>query len=99
MARRDAERNRQKLIDAGRSLFAEEGPDAPFEGVARRAGVGIGTLYRHFPTREALVEVIFAEHIDEVLAAAEEAASAEDAWGGLVGFLERTLELQARNLP
>jgi AcrR family transcriptional regulator len=99
MARRDAERNRQKLIEAGRSLFAERGPDAPFEEVARLAGVGIGTLYRHFPTRDALVEVIYAEHIDEVLAAAQEAAATADAWAGLVGFLERVLELQARNLP
>jgi AcrR family transcriptional regulator len=98
MPRRDAERNRQKLLAAGREVFAED-PGAPFEEVARRAGVGIGTLYRHFPTRDALVEVIYAEHIDGVLAAAEEAADAEDAWGALVAFLERVLELQARNLP
>jgi len=98
LPRRDAERNRQKLLDAGREVFAED-PGAPFEEIARRARVGIGTLYRHFPTRDALVEVIYAEHIDEVLAAAEDAAVAEDAWAGLVGFLERVLELQARNLP
>jgi AcrR family transcriptional regulator len=98
MPRRDAERNRQKLLDAGREVFAED-PGAPFEEIARRAGVGIGTLYRHFPTRDALVEVIYAEHMDEVLAAAEEAADAENAWDGLVAFLERALELQARNLP
>jgi AcrR family transcriptional regulator len=98
MPRRDAVRNRQKLLDAGREVFAED-PGAPFEEIARRAGVGIGTLYRHFPTRDALVEVIYAEHIDEVLAAAEEAADAENAWDGLVAFLERVLELQARNLP
>jgi AcrR family transcriptional regulator len=97
--RRDAERNRQKLIAAGRAVFAELGPDAPFEEVARRAGVGIGTLYRHFRTRDALVEVIFAEHIGGVADAAEEAAASEDAWAGLVSFLERVLELQARNLP
>lgn len=99
MARRDAERNRARLIEAGRSVFAEHGFDAPFEEVARRAGVGIGTLYRHFPTRDALVEVIYAEHIDEVLSAAEDAVASEDAWTGLVAFLERVLELQARNLP
>ena len=98
MPRRDAERNRQKLLDAGRKVFAEDA-GAPFEEIARRAGVGIGTLYRHFPTRDALVEVIYAEHIDEVLAAAEEAADAESPWDGLVAFLERVLELQARNLP
>jgi AcrR family transcriptional regulator len=98
MPRRDAERNRQKLLDAGREAFAED-PEAPLDEIARRAGVGIGTLYRHFPTRDALVEVIYAEHIDEVLAAAEEAADAESPWDGLVAFLEQVLELQARNLP
>jgi AcrR family transcriptional regulator len=99
VARRDAERNRAKLIEVGRSVLAELGPDAPLEEIARRAGVGIGTLYRHFATREALVDSIFAEHIGEVLAAGEEAAAAEDAWSGLVEFLEHVLELQARNLP
>jgi AcrR family transcriptional regulator len=97
--RRDAQRNRERLVAAGREVFAEQGADATLEEVARRAEVGIGTLYRHFPTREALVEVIYQEHIGEVLAAAEQAAAAEDAWAGLVGFLERVLELQARNLP
>ena len=99
MARRDAERNRARLIEVGRAVLADLGPDAPLEEIARQAGVGIGTLYRHFPTREALVASIFAEHIDEVLAAAEDAAAADDAWKGLTGFLERVLELQARNLP
>src|SRR5262245_53373716 len=97
--RRDAARNRAKLTTAGREVFAEFGPDASFEEVARRAGVGIGTLYRHFPSREALAEEIYAEHIDEVVAAAERAAAAEDAWSGLVSFLEHVLDLQARNLP
>ena len=97
--RRDAARNRAKLTAAGREVFAELGPDASFEEVARRAGVGIGTLYRHFPSREALAEEIYAEHIDEVVAAAETAAAREDAWSGLVSFLEHVLELQARNLP
>jgi AcrR family transcriptional regulator len=97
--RRDAARNRAKLTTAGREVFAELGPDASFEEVARRAGVGIGTLYRHFPSREVLAEEIYAEHIDEVVAAAEAAAAAEDAWSGLVSFLEHVLDLQARNLP
>jgi AcrR family transcriptional regulator len=99
MPRRDAERNRARLIEIGRVTLAELGPDAPLEEIARRAGVGIGTLYRHFPTREALVASIFAEHMEEVLAAAEDAAEADDGWDGLVGFLERVLALQARNLP
>ncbi len=97
--RRDAIRNKALLLAAGRDVFAEQGPDASLEEIARRAGVGIGTLYRHFPTREALVEEIFQEHIGEVLGAVEGAVEAEDAWAGLVAFLERVLELQARNLP
>ena len=99
MARRDAQRNREKLVAAGREVFVEQGADASLEEIARRAEVGIGTLYRHFPSREALVEVIFERHIEEVLAAAEQADAADDAWEGLVGFLERVLELQSRNLP
>jgi AcrR family transcriptional regulator len=99
MPRKDAERNREKLVEAGRAVFAEQGPDASLEEVARRAGVGIGTLYRHFPTREALVEVIFEEHVAEMRAAAEDASAADDAWAGLVSFLERSLQLQADNLP
>ena len=97
--RRDAQRNRELLLAAGRDVFSERGAQATLEEIARRAGLGIGTLYRHFPTREALVEAIYEEHIDDVVAAAEEGAAAEDAWQGLVGFLERVLELQARNLP
>ena len=80
-------------------MFAERGPDASLEEIARRADVGIGTLYRHFPTREALIEVIFEEHFDQIVAAAEAAAADEDAWEGLVGFLDRVLDLQARNFP
>jgi AcrR family transcriptional regulator len=97
--RRDAARNRAKLLAAGREVFAEQGPDASLEEVARRAGVGIGTLYRHFPSREALAEEIFAEHIDEVVSAAEAAVAEEEAWTGLGRFLEHVLDLQARNLP
>jgi AcrR family transcriptional regulator len=97
--RRDAQRNRERLVAAGREVFAEQGAEATLEEVARRAEVGIGTLYRHFPTREALVEVIYQEHIGQVLAAADEAAASDDAWVGLVAFIERVLELQARNLP
>ena len=96
--RRDAQRNRERLVAAGRAVFTEQGVDASLEEIARRAGVGIGTLYRHFPSREALVAAIFEERIGEVLAAAERAAAAEDAWQGLVGFLEQALQLQADHL-
>jgi AcrR family transcriptional regulator len=93
-SRRDAERNRELLVAAAREAFAEHGVDARLDEIARRAGVGTGTLYRHFPTREALVEAIFAERVGEFLALAETGLAEPDAWAGLVGFLEATLELQ-----
>src|SRR3954447_17779015 len=96
--RADAIRNRGLLVEAGGEVFAERGPDASLEEIARRAGVGIGTLYRHFPSREALVDAIYAEHIGAVVQVAEEAVADADAWRGLERFLEHVLELQARNL-
>ncbi|MCX5398942.1 TetR/AcrR family transcriptional regulator [Streptomyces sp. NBC_00102] len=71
-ARADARRNRDKLIEAARSAFAAADDTVPLETVARAAGVGIGTLYRHFPTREALVEAVFAAELDAVTASADE---------------------------
>jgi AcrR family transcriptional regulator len=79
-------------VAAARDVFAERGVEARLDEIARRAGVGTGTLYRHFPTREALVEAIFAERVDAFLAAAAAALAEPDAWSGLVGFLEATLE-------
>jgi AcrR family transcriptional regulator len=94
-SRSDVKRNDTLLVAAAREVFAVRGVEAPLDEIARRAGLGIGTLYRHFPTREALVEAIFAERVGEFLAVAEAALAAEDAWVGLVGFLEATLELQS----
>lgn len=91
-SRRDAQRNHGLLLAAAREVFAEHGVDARLDEVARRAGVGTGTLYRHFPTREALLEAIFTERTGEFLTAAEAALAEPDAWAGLVGFLETTLE-------
>jgi AcrR family transcriptional regulator len=93
--RRDAQRNHELLVEAARELFMEQGVDAPLEEVARRAGLGIGTLYRHFATRDALVEAIVERRMGELLAIAEAALSEPEGWEGLVGLLERTLELQA----
>jgi AcrR family transcriptional regulator len=93
--RRHARRNHELLVAAAREVFAERGVEASLEEIARRAGVGIGTLYRHFATREALVEAIFERRIGELVAVAEAAAGEPDGWTGLVRFLERTLELQA----
>ncbi|WP_328720034.1 TetR/AcrR family transcriptional regulator [Streptomyces sp. NBC_00247] len=71
-ARADARRNREKLVAAARTAFAAADDTVPLETVARAAGVGIGTLYRHFPTREALVEAVFAAELDAVTESADE---------------------------
>ncbi len=70
--RADAKRNRDKLLTAATEAFAEGGPDVALETVAARAGVGVGTLYRHFPNREALMVATYQHEVDELCAAAEE---------------------------
>ena len=70
--RADAQRNREKLLTAAVDLFAEEGADVSLERVAKQAGVGIGTLYRHFPTREALIEAAYLVEVQRVCDAAVE---------------------------
>jgi AcrR family transcriptional regulator len=74
--RADARRNRERLLAAAASAFAEQGADAPLEDIARRAGVGIGTLYRHFPTRLALQEGVFRSQVETVCARGRELAGA-----------------------
>ncbi|WP_016906062.1 TetR/AcrR family transcriptional regulator [Streptomyces xiaopingdaonensis] len=69
-ARADARRNREKLLTAARTVFATADDTVALETVAREAGVGIGTLYRHFPTREALVEAVYAAELDDVTTSA-----------------------------
>lgn len=68
--RAHARRNREKLVAAARAAFTAAGDTVPLDGIAREAGVGIGTLYRHFPTREALVEAVYAAELDDVTAGA-----------------------------
>jgi AcrR family transcriptional regulator len=93
--RSHARRNHEALVVRAREVFAERGVDASLEEIARRAGVGIGTLYRHFATRDALVDAVFERRIGDFVAIAEKAAAEPDAWLAFVGFLEGTLELQA----
>src|SRR5689334_20961183 len=69
--RSDAARNRLRLLEAAKAVFAAGGAEASLEAVAREAGVGIGTLYRHFPTREALFEAVYRREVDELAALAE----------------------------
>jgi AcrR family transcriptional regulator len=87
--RRDAERNRQRILKAASEVFTERGLDVSLDEVARHAGVGVGTVYRRFRTKEELVEALFVDRIEEVAALAEEAAQAADPWSGLACFMER----------
>lgn len=90
--RRDARRNRESLIAAARAVYAEQGVDAPLDDIARRAGVGNATLYRHFPTRGALVEAVFRDTLAGTRRAGEEARRSEDPWEGLTSYLELVFE-------
>jgi len=93
--RRDAQRNREALLAAARAHFAAHGIDAPLDQVARDAGLAIGTLYRHFPTRLDLIQALFAGKLQSWLEAAERAAALDDAWQGFVLFTEAMCQLQA----
>ncbi|WP_411978629.1 TetR/AcrR family transcriptional regulator [Streptomyces sp. N50] len=86
--RRDARRNRELLIEAAHAVFTEQGLHAPIDVIARRAGIGNATLYRHFPTRAALVDAVFRDLLTDTMAVGEQARGAEDAWAGLTGYLE-----------
>ncbi|MEU9863875.1 helix-turn-helix domain-containing protein [Streptomyces sp. NPDC047971] len=88
--RADARRNHERLLTEARAVFAEHGTDASLEDVARRAGVGIGTLYRHFPTRDALVNAVFQEALAALLQRGRELAAADEPCRALVEWL-RTL--------
>jgi len=70
--RADALRNRERVLEAAKAVFSAGGPDASLEAVAREAGVGIGTLYRHFPTREALYEAVYRREVEQLSELAEE---------------------------
>jgi len=79
--RADARRNREKILAAATAAFRESGLDTQVEDIARRAGVGIGTVYRHFPTKEALVTALAAQHFERLAGIVEEALAQEgDAW-------------------
>ena len=95
--RSDARRNRERLVASARELFAGQGVDVPVEEITRRAGVGMGTLYRHFPTKEDLVDAVLEDAFAELVGLAEEAAAADDAWAGFTGFLEQALARHAAN--
>jgi AcrR family transcriptional regulator len=88
--RADARRNYEKVLAAAREAFAEGGESTALEEIARRAGVGIGTLYRHFPNRQALLEAVYLNEVDEVTRSATELEGA-DAWDALNGWFGRVV--------
>jgi AcrR family transcriptional regulator len=89
--RADARRNREQIVDAAATLFVERGADVPMEEIARGAGVGVGTLYRRFPDREALVRAVALDAFRRVVAAARAALAEPDGWGGLVRFVRESV--------
>jgi AcrR family transcriptional regulator len=95
--RADAERNRLLILEAAASAFAEEGLDVGMADIARRAGVGNATVFRRFPTKDALVEAIIDEKIAELMDAAARAARIDDPWAALVELLEASAKLHARD--
>ena len=95
--RKDAERNRRRILEAAAEVFGERGLGATLDAVAERAGVGVGTVYRRFPDKEALVDALFEERIDEVRRIALEAAGIADPWAALTTFFERALEMHCHD--
>jgi AcrR family transcriptional regulator len=91
----DAARNRTCLVEAAREVFARHGLEAPLEEIARRARVGIATLYRRFPTRDDLIAASFERTMAAYADAVDEALRAESAWSGFRGFVERVCAMQA----
>ncbi len=96
--RRDAERNRQRILKAASKAFNERGLEVSLDEIARYAGVGVGTVYRRFRTKEELVEALFMDRLDAVAAVADDAFEVADPWSGLVSFMERMAELMAGDL-
>ena len=90
--RADARRNSDRLLGAARAVFAEHGPDASLEEIARRAEVGIGTLYRHYPTRQALLEAVFHDDVESARARADELLQSDAPLDALTTWLHDQLE-------
>jgi AcrR family transcriptional regulator len=88
-ARADARRNRERVLRAARDAFAESGFGVPLDEIAARAGVGPGTVYRHFPTKDALFQAVVTARVGDLLADARRRAGDDDAGAALFGFLAR----------
>lgn len=94
--RADARRNRAKVLEAAEEVFAAEGLAVPIDEVARRAGVGVGTVYRHFPTKEALFEAIVVARIEALIERIEELSTADDPGAALFTFISELVDLAVK---
>jgi AcrR family transcriptional regulator len=93
--RADARRNRESILEASRELFAEYGFDAQIDHIAHRAGVGVGTVYRHFPTKDDLLKALIAERFAGLAEAAREANADPDPWSGFAAFMRYSAGVMA----
>lgn len=95
--RADARRNRAAIVKAARAVFAKHGRDAQMDDIARRAKVGVGTLYRHFPTKDSLLIALIEDKFARLSDMAREALDLDDPWEALETFLRRGAEMHARD--
>jgi len=93
--RADARRNRERILKAARAVFADQGIEAQMDDVAKRAKVGVGTVYRHYPTKDVLLEAIVRERFEEIAGFAREALENPDAWDGFCSLIWRSAERNA----
>jgi AcrR family transcriptional regulator len=95
--RADAARNRARILAAAATVFAERGLEATLDDIAATAGVGVATVYRRFPNKEALVEALFEESVQLIVDLAVKAEQADDSWDGLVLFLDGATQMQTED--
>jgi AcrR family transcriptional regulator len=96
--RADTRRNRERILKAARAVFGDHGIEAQIDDVAKRAKVGVGTVYRHFPTKEALLGALVRERFEEIAGYAREALERADAWDGFCELIWRAAERNAADL-
>jgi AcrR family transcriptional regulator len=95
--RADAERNRARILAAAHEVYAERGLDVSLDEIAALAGVGVGTIYRRFPDKDALIDALFEEKLNRVVAVAEAALAMEDPWEGFTTFMREMGRMQAED--
>jgi AcrR family transcriptional regulator len=93
--RADARRNREAVLAAAKRLFADQGLDAQMPDVASAAKVGVGTVYRHFPTKDDLIAALVAERFERLAESARESLEMDDPWEGFCGFIRFAVQIQA----